>query len=212
MTVQAKQVISDGIWTNNPATVQMLGLCPLLAVSTSFASAVGLGLVTLIVLIGSNIVISLIRHFLDETTRLPAQIMVIATFVTLCDLLLQANLFDLHQRIGLFIALIVTNCALLGRAEVFASKQPVLLSGLDGLAMGTGFLIVIVVLGSVREIVGQGTLFSQMHLILGDAAPDMTLQVTSHTFLLAALPPGAFLMLALLIATKNKLSAAQLSP
>lgn len=198
-----KTLAADGLWHNNPAMVQMLGLCPLLAVSNSFVTSLGLGMVTLIVLAFSNLVISAIRTWLDDTTRLPAQIMVIATFVTLADIALQTWFFDIHQRIGLFVALIVTNCTLLGRAEAFASRQPVRLAVFDGLAMGAGFLGVILVMGAVREILGQGTLFANLHLLLGERARDWTITIADTGFLLAVLPPGAFITLGCIIALKN---------
>ncbi|MEX2326933.1 MAG: electron transport complex subunit RsxE, partial [Pseudomonadales bacterium] len=131
-----RSIASEGIWHNNPALVQLLGLCPLLAVSNTFVNSLGLGLATLAVLTASNFVISLVRGLLDDSTRLPAQIMVIATFVTLADIAMQTWFFEIHQRIGLFIALIVTNCTLLGRAEAFASRQPIRYAIFDGFMMG----------------------------------------------------------------------------
>ena len=197
----AINLAKDGLWKNNPALVQLLGLCPLLATSNSFATSLGLGLTTLIVLTLSNFTISLVRGLLDDETRLPVQILVIATFVTLADLSLQYWFFDLHQRIGLFVALIVTNCTLLGRAEAFASKNPILSSTFDGLMMGTGFLLVLLLMGTIREIVGNGTLFTNLHLLTG--THDMSIHLADSGFLLVALPPGAFLTLGCLIAAKN---------
>ena len=194
-------IVKEGLWHNNPALVQLLGLCPLLAVSSNFATSLGLGLTTLLVLVMSNLVISLIRKLLDEETRLPVQIMVIATFVTLADLLLQYAFFGLHQRIGLFVALIVTNCTLLGRAEAFASRNPVRTALLDGCMMGTGFLLILLVMGSIRELLGHGTLFANLHLLTG--LPDITIHIADSGFLLMLLPPGAFLTLGCLIALKN---------
>ncbi len=201
-----KDISRQGLWSNNPALVQMLGLCPLLAVSNSVATSLGLGVTTLVVLVLSNLVISLIRHLLDEETRLPVQIMVIATFVTMADLLLQYAFFELHQRIGLFVALIVTNCTLLGRAEAFASRNPIQNALLDGLMMGLGFLLVLLVMGSVRELLGQGTMFANLHLLTG--LPDATIHVADSGFLLLILPPGAFLTLGCLIALKNVIDGA----
>ena len=197
----AINLAKDGLWKNNPALVQLLGLCPLLATSNSFATSLGLGLTTLLVLTLSNFTISLVRGLLDDETRLPVQILVIATFVTLADLSLQYWFFDLHQRIGLFVALIVTNCTLLGRAEAFASKNPILSSTFDGLMMGTGFLLVLLLMGTIREIVGNGTLFTNLHLLTG--THDMSIHLADSGFLLVALPPGAFLTLGCLIAAKN---------
>ena len=202
----AINLAKDGLWKNNPALVQLLGLCPLLATSNSFATSLGLGLTTLIVLTLSNFTISLMRGLLDDETRLPVQILVIATFVTLADLSLQYWFFDLHQRIGLFIALIVTNCTLLGRAEAFASKNPILSSTFDGLMMGTGFLLVLLLMGAIREVAGNGTLFTNLHLLTG--TDDMSIHFTDSGFLLVALPPGAFLTLGCLIAAKNVIDGA----
>ena len=196
-------IARDGLWRNNPALVQLLGLCPLLAVSNNFAASLALGLTTLVVLIASNSTVSLFRLWLDETTRLPIQVLIIAGFVTLADLLLQYWYFELHQRIGLFVALIVTNCSLLGRAELFASRQPVMLAALDGLMTGLGFIAVLLVLGSLREMIGHGTLFAELNLLIG--GPDVMIRLSDTGFLLALLPPGAFLSLGCLIALKNYL-------
>ena len=203
------QIASEGLWRNNPALVQLLGLCPLLAVSNSFVTALGLGLVTLVVLTTSNIIISLIRNLLHDVIRLPIQIMVIATSVTLADMALQAWYFELHQRIGLFVALIVTNCTLLGRAESFASRNPIIISAVDGFMMGSGFLWVLILLGTMREVFGMGTLFNNLHLLLGPAFENVTLQFSERGFLLLVLPPGAFLSLGCLIALKNYMSGDQ---
>lgn len=202
-----KSIAADGMWHNNPALVQLLGLCPLLAVSNTFVNSLGLGLATLAVLTASNFVISIIRGLLDDSTRLPAQIMVIATFVTLADIAMQTWFFEIHQRIGLFIALIVTNCTLLGRAEAFASRQPIRYAIFDGFMMGAGFLAVILVMGSLREILGQGTLFANLHLLLGEHVTDATIRVGDTGFLLMLLPPGAFITLGCLIALKNWVAA-----
>ena len=196
-------IAKDGLWSNNPALVQLLGLCPLLAVSNTFVTALGLGLVTLLVLTAANMIISLLRNLLHDAIRLPVQILIIATLVTLADIALQSWYFELHQRIGLFVALIVTNCTLLGRAEVFASRNPLLASIVDGITMGLGFLWVLLIMGAVREILGHGTLFHNFHLLFG--TQDLTLHFTDTGFLLMVLPPGAFLTLGCLIALKNYL-------
>lgn len=203
MTVSAAQISRDGLWQNNPALVQLLGLCPLMAVSTSLATSLGLGLTTLFVLTCSNLVISAIRHLLDQETRLPVQILVIATFVTLADLGLQYWFFELHQQIGLFVALIVTNCTLLGRAEAFASRNPIATAALDGFMMGTGFLMVLLLMGGIREALGQGTLFAGFDTLTG--LPDLTVHLGDTGLLLIMLPPGAFITLGCLIALKNAL-------
>ena len=196
-------LVTEGLWRNNPSLVQMLGLCPLLAVSGSLVTSLGLGITTLLVLTASNVVISLLRNVTARETRLPSQILVIAVFVTAADIVLQAWFFELHQRIGLFIALIVTNCTLLGRAEVYASRNPVLVSAVDGFMMGMGFLWVLLAMGAVREILGHGTLFHNMHLLLGPMAENSTIEIVDSGFLLMVLPPGAFLTLGCLIALKN---------
>ena len=196
-------LVSEGLWRNHPSLVQMPGLCPLLAVSGSLVTSLGLGITTLLVLTASNVVISLLRNVTARETRLPSQILVIAVFVTAADIVLQAWFFELHQRIGLFIALIVTNCTLLGRAEVYASRNPVLVSAVDGFMMGMGFLWVLLAMGAVREILGHGTLFHNMHLLLGPMAENSTIEIADSGFLLMVLPPGAFLTLGCLIALKN---------
>lgn len=199
----ASDITLDGLWRNNPALVQLLGLCPLLAVSNTLINGVTLGCLTVFVLVSSNTVISLCQRWLDDTTRLPAQILIIATFVTLADLILQVVSFELHQRIGLFVALIVTNCVILGRAEAFARKHNFIYALLDGFWMGSGFLLVIGTLSALREALGQGTLLAGAHLIFGDGAADWTLTIAEDGMLLAALPPGAFLLFGLMIAFKN---------
>ncbi len=201
--MKTREIAVQGIWLQNPALVQLLGLCPLLAVSNTITNSLILGLTTLVVLTCSNFIISLIRNWLDESTRLPAQIIVIATFVTISDLLLQTWFFEIHQRIGLFVALIVTNCTILGRTESFASRQPVYFALIDGFMMGLGFLLVIVCMGFIREAVGQGTLFSQLHLILGGSQQDWLVRLPNDRFLLMIMPPGAFLLLGCIIASKN---------
>ena len=195
--------LQDGLWRNNPALVQLLGLCPLLAVSQQLVTALALGLVTLIVLTTSNLLISLFRRFLISDIRLPLQILVIATLVSTADLLLQAFFFELHQRIGLFVALIVTNCTILGRAELFARRNAVTASIADGFWMGFGFLWVITLLGGIREIIGRGTLFGGFDLILGPSAQSWVIEFSSTPIIIAGMAPGAFLALGCMIACKN---------
>lgn len=200
------EISGNGLWTNNPALVQLLGLCPLLAVSGTVVNALGLGLATMLVLTGSNIAVSMIRKSVSDAVRLPAFVMIIAAFTTCTELLMQAFTYELYQILGIFIPLIVTNCTILGRADAFASKQPVVPSALDGFMMGCGFLLVLVAIGAVRELLGAGTLFADMHLLFGDIAAAWQLQVFSEKykgFLVAVLPPGAFLVAGLLIALKN---------
>ncbi len=198
-------IIRDGLWNNNPALVQVLGLCPLLAVTSTVVNALGLGLATLMVLMGSNLAVSLIRNFVSESVRLPAFVMIIASFVTCAELLMQAFTYELYQILGIFIPLIVTNCAILGRADAFASKNAPGPALLDGAMMGLGFLLVLVPLGGLRELVGQGTLFADMQLLFGPAAARWVIRPFEHypDMLFMVLPPGAFMGLGLLIALKN---------
>lgn len=199
-------ITKDGLWGNNPALVQLLGLCPLLAVTATVVNALGLGFATLLVLTGSNIAVSLIRNYVPQTVRLPAFVMIIASLVTCAELLMQAYTYELYEILGIFIPLIVTNCAILGRADAFASKNPVLPSALDGFMMGLGFALVLVLLGAIREIIGQGTIFSGMDLLFGPMAADWEISVFGEgyvDFLFAVLPPGAFIGMGLLIALKN---------
>lgn len=199
------EITGDGLWHNNPALVQLLGLCPLLAVTGSVVNALGLGMATTLVLVGSNLSVSLIRNFVPDTVRLPAFVMIIASFVTCVELLSQAFTYDLYLSLGIFIPLIVTNCAILGRAEAFARQNPILPSITDGLMMGVGFTIVLLLLGAMREVIGQGTLFADMNLLLGPLAADwkITLIADYRGFLFAILPPGAFIGMGLLIALKS---------
>lgn len=204
-TKSSAEIIREGLWTNNPALVQVLGLCPLLAVTSTVVNAIGLGLATLMVLMGSNLAVSLIRNFVSESVRLPAFVMIIASFVTCAELLMQAYTYELYQILGIFIPLIVTNCAILGRADAFASKNPPLPALLDGVMMGIGFLVVLIALGAMRELVGQGTLFTDMDLLLGPMAADWGIRPLEQypDVLFMVLPPGAFVGLGLLIALKN---------
>lgn len=203
--VNYKKISMDGLWNNNPATVQILGLCPLLAVTGTVVNALGLGLATLVVLMGSNICVSLIRRYVTDAVRLPAFVMIIAAMVTVIEMLMQAFTFELYEILGIFIPLIVTNCTVLGRADAFASKNPVLPAALDGFMMGLGFLVILLILGGMRELIGQGTLFTNMQLLFGPMAADWQLQVVENYggFLFAILPPGAFVGLGLIIAGKN---------
>ena len=208
MSTDYRGLAADGLWLKNPALVQLLGLCPLLAVSTTLVNGTILGIVTLFVLTASNLLISLVKDFLDERIRLPLQIMVIATFVTCADLALQHWLFEIHQRIGLFVALIVTNCTVLARAESFASRNPIRASVVDGFMMGTGFLLVIMLLSGIREILGQGTLFQGLALvfdpqIFGITDADLVIRFNFDGLLLVILPPCAFLTFGCLLAAKN---------
>ncbi len=201
---EIRTITADGLWNKNPALVQLLGLCPLLAVTGSVVNALGLGLATMLVLTGSNLVVSLIRNQVTDVIKLPAFVMIIAGFTTCTELLMRAYTFELYQILGIFIPLIVTNCTILGRAEAFASKNPVLPSLLDGFMMSLGFGLVLLVLGAIRELIGQGTLFANMDLLFGDNAAGWKLSLfEDRGLLIAVLPPGAFLVTGFLIAGKN---------
>lgn len=187
-----KNIILNGLYNNNAIFKQMLGLCPTLAVTTSAVNALGMGLATTAVLTGSNFVISLVANFIPKNVRIPSYIVIIACFVTIIDQLMKANLYSLHKVLGIFIPLIVVNCIVLGRAESFASKNNPLYSLLDGLSVGIGFTIALLILGSVREIAGAGTFFN-MPVMLSSYNP----------LLIAILPPGAFLFLGFIFAVKQ---------
>lgn len=199
----------DGLWHNNPGLVQLLGLCPLLGVSSTTVNALGLGIATMLVLVSSNVAVSLIRSAVTDAVRLPAFVMIIAAVTTCIELLMQAYTYELFLILGIFIPLIVTNCVILGRADGFAARNPVLPAAVDGFMMGLGFALVLLVLGMLRELVGQGTLFANMHLLLGPIAADWTWVVFTNykEVLLVVLPPGAFLVMGLLIALKNVIDA-----
>jgi electron transport complex protein RnfE len=200
-----REISQDGLWSNNVALVQLLGLCPLLAVTSTVVNGIGLGIATLITLVLSNTIVSLIRGFVRNEVRLPVFVLIIASVVTMIELSMQALFYDLYLVLGIFIPLIVTNCAIIGRAEGFASRNPVGPAALDGLMMGLGFLFVLALLGALREIVGFGTLFANAELMFGEGAQTLTLEPNPDYagFLLAVLPPGAFLRLAILVAAKN---------
>jgi electron transport complex protein RnfE len=204
-----KELTWQGLWDNNPALVQLLGLCPLLAVTASVTNALGLGLATLFVLIGSNVTVSLVRSFVPQEIRIPVFVMVIATFVTVIQLLMNAYVFELYQSLGIFIPLIVTNCTIIGRAEAYASKNPWQKAAFDGLMMGVGFALVLMLLGAIREIIGNGTLFDGAELLLGDWAAQLRIELftVDYPLLLAILPPGAFIGMGFIIALKNRIDA-----
>ena len=201
---EAARIVEAGPWSANPGLVQLLGLCPLLAVSTNAVNALGLGLATLIALVASNAAVSALRALLQREVRLPAFVLIIAAIVTAIELAMHAWLPALHAVLGLFLPLIVSNCAIMARAEAFASRNPPTRAALDGFAAGLGFLGVLLVLGTLREAIGQGTLFAGAGELLG--LPALELRFADGGFLLAMLPPGAFIMLALLIALKNRIA------
>ena len=199
------KIISNGLWTNNPAFVQLLGLCPLLAVSNTVINGLGLGLATTLTLASSNMMVSMIRHWVRPEIRIPVFVLIIASTVTVIELSMNAWFHELYKILGIFIPLIVTNCAIIARAEAFASKNTIPHSFIDGLFMGLGFTAVLVTLGAMREAIGFGTLFQQAHLMFGEVARGFTITLFDdyRGYLLAILPPGAFLGLGFLIAGKN---------
>ena len=209
MSTDYRQITRDGIWNNNVVFSQLLALCPLLAVTSTATNGLGMGLATTAVLLLSGMTVSLLRFLITPEVRIPVFVLIIATIVTLVDMIMNAWLHDLHKVLGLFIPLIVTNCAILGRAEAFASKNEVTPSILDGLMMGLGFTLALVTLGAAREILGSGTLFANAALLLGDSLSFLELQLIPDYsgFLLVVLPPGGFLVLGLLLAGKRILDS-----
>jgi electron transport complex protein RnfE len=202
-----KQIIVDGLWKNNPGLVQLLGLCPLLAVTNTVINGLGLGLATILTLAASNGIISLLRNQIPDEARLPVFVMIIASIVTIIELSMNAWFHELYLILGIFIPLIVTNCAIIGRAEAFAARNSVGPALLDGLMMGLGFAAVLILLGAMRELLGQGTLFSQAYLMFGEGSRGLTITVIEdyRGFLMALLPPGAFIGLGLIVALKNSI-------
>lgn len=200
-----RQVFLDAFWHRNTGLVVLLGLCPLLAVSGTVVNAIGLGLATTLTLLCSNLAVSALRGLFRPEIRIPAYVLIIASVVTVIQLLMQAWFHDLYRVLGIFIPLIVTNCAILGRAEAFASRNPPAAAALDGLGTGLGFCFALVLLGTLREIVGHGTLFRQAGLMFGRIGESLQLTIVpDHPgFLLAMLPPGAFIGLGLLIAGRQ---------
>ncbi len=205
MSTDYRQITKDGLWNNNIVFSQLLALCPLLAVTSTATNGLGMGLATTVVLLLSGMTVSLFRYLITPEVRIPVFVLIIATIVTLVDMIMNAWLHDLHKVLGLFIPLIVTNCAILGRAEAFASKNAVTPSILDGLMMGLGFTLALVTLGSAREILGSGTLFANAALLLGDGLKFLELHLIPDYsgFLLVILPPGGFLVLGFLLAGKR---------
>jgi len=193
-----------GLWKDNPGLVQMLGLCPLLAVTTSFVNGLGLGIATLIVLAFSNVLVSASKRWIRHEIRIPIYVLIIASLVTCIELIFEAWFPSLDRSLGIFIPLIVTNCAIVARAEVFASRNTVLSSLADGIGMGAGFTMLLVAVGAIRELVGQGSILSRMDLLFG-GEPSPGLVLADGGWLLAILPPGAFFALAIAVAIKNAL-------
>jgi electron transport complex protein RnfE len=206
-----KEIIWNGVWKNNAGIVTLLGLCPLLAVSTTVVNGVGLGIATIMVMAFSNAIVSLVRQWVPGEIRIPVYILIIAVLVTIIDLAMNAYMQALYLVLGIFVPLIVVNCNVLGRAEAFASKNPVFPSIVDGFMVGLGLMLTLAVLGGMREIIGKGTLLSGIDLAFGESAKAWVITVIPdyHGFLLAILPPGAFIGLGLLIAGKNWLDQRQ---
>ena len=200
-----RELSLNGLWKNNPAIVQLLGLCPLLAVTGSVVNAMGLAAATTLVLICSNTSVSLVRNIVSDAVRLPVFVMIIAAAVTCIELLMQAFTYELYQILGIFLPLITTNCVILGRADAFACKNSVAPAAYDGFIMGAGFAVILILLGALRELIGTGALFANMDLLFGPAAASWKVVLISdyQSFLLAILPPGAFIFTGLIIACKN---------
>ncbi|VAX11240.1 Electron transport complex protein RnfE [hydrothermal vent metagenome] len=204
-------IAHEGLWKNNTAFVQLLGLCPLLAITNTMVNSLGLGIATTLTLIFSNITVSAIRHWVRPEIRIPVFVLIIASIVTVIELSMNAWFHELYMILGIFIPLIVTNCAIIARAEAFASKNTIPHAFADGLFMGLGFTFVLVLLGAMREAIGFGTLFQQIELMFGDGAKWLTVTLFDdyRGYLLAILPPGAFLGLGFLIAIKNMIDRRQ---
>ena len=208
------KITRNGLWNNNQALVALLGLCPLLAVTNNVTNAISLGIATTFVLVASNLSVSLFRNHIRKEVRIPIFVLLIASFVTVVDLIMQSFFYDMYLILGIFVPLIVTNCAILARAEAFASKNTWDRSVIDGLMMGIGFSIVLVLLGAMREILGSGTLFDQADLIFGDLGSSLKVIFFDQYqgTLIALLPPGAFIGLGLIVALKNLIDSRQIAP
>lgn len=206
---ETRDIIVNGLWKQNPGLVQLLGLCPLLAISNTVVNSLSLGLATTLVMAVASASVSLVRNLIPHEIRIPTFVLIIAVAVTVVDLLMNAYVHPLYLVLGVFIPLITTNCIVLARVETFASKRSTFNSILDAVMMGLGLTLVLVVLGALREVGGKGTLFSGLDLALGPAARDWVVTVLPdyQGFLLAILPPGAFIGLGLLIALKNGIDA-----
>lgn len=201
LTPSGQSLLLNGLWRNNPGLVQLLGLCPLLAVSNTLINGFALGLATLLTLMISNLLVSTLRHWITTEIRIPVYVLIIASTVTAIELVMRAWLTELYVVLGIFIPLIVTNCMIIGRAESFASRQPIRHTLVDGAAQGMGFLWVLSLLGGFREFVGHGTLLRDAQLMFGPNAASWTIGISDQYqgILLALLPPGAFISLGLLL-------------
>lgn len=203
------RITRDGLWDNNIVFAQILGMCPTMAVTSSATNGLGMGLATTAVLLASNAIISAVRDLISPDVRIPVYIVLIATLVTLVDVSLNAWAHDLYKVLGLYIALIVANCAVLGRAEAFAAKVGVGEAAMDGLMMGMGFTFALTLIGGIREVLGAGTLFANAHLLLGPtfAFLETTVIHDYKGYLLMILPPGGFMVLGFLLAGRRVLES-----
>lgn len=204
---QFSKIAYNGLWKQNTALAQLLGLCPLLAVSTNIVNGVMLALATILVMAMSNLAIAALRNLIPHEIRIPVFILIVAALVTVVDLLFNAQLHELYVVLGIFIPLIVTNCIVLARVEAFAAKNPPLDSTIDGIFMGFGLLWVLALLGGLRELLGNGMLFGGIDMVIPALSPIRILPESYPGFLLALLPPGAFILLGCLIAWKNWMDA-----
>jgi len=202
-----KTLAHNGLWKQNPCLVQLLGLCPLLAVTTNAVNGIMLSLATILVMAISNVAVAALRNLIPHEIRIPVFILIVASLVTVVDLLFNANLHELYLVLGIFIPLIVTNCIVLARVEAFAAKNPPLQSTLDGVFMGVGMLWTLALLGGMRELLGSGTLFGGIDMVFPSLQPIQLLPESYPGFLLALLPPGAFILLGCMIAWKNWMDA-----
>jgi electron transport complex protein RnfE len=213
---ETRKVTLNGVWKQNPGVVQILGMCPTLAMTSTVVNGVSLGLATALVMLLSGVAVASLRQYVPNELRNPVYILIIAALVTVLDLLMNAYLHGLYLVLGIFIPLITTNCIVLARAEAFASKNGVLQSGLDGLMMGMGATLVLAVLGAIREVLGKGTLFSGLDLVFGPQAASWILHIVppeyGYQFLLVILPPGAFIGFGFLVAGKTWLDKRASAP
>jgi electron transport complex protein RnfE len=198
-----RTIAGNGVWKQNTSIVQILGLCPLLAVTTNAVNGIMLSLATILVMALSNVAVASLRNFIPHEIRIPVFILIVAALVTVVDLLFNANLHELYLVLGIFIPLIVTNCIVLARVEAFAAKNPPLQSTFDGIFMGVGMLWTLALLGGMRELIGNGTLFGGIDMVFPGLQPIQLLPESYPGFLLALLPPGAFILLGCMIAWKN---------
>ena len=202
-----RTIAGNGIWKQNTSIVQILGLCPLLAVTTNAVNGIMLSLATILEMAVANVAVASLRNFIPHEIRIPVFILIVAALVTVVDLLFNANLHELYLVLGIFIPLIVTNCIVLARVEAFAAKNPPLQSTFDGIFMGVGMLWTLALLGAMRELLGSGTLFGGIDMVFPGLQPIQLLPENYPGFLLAMLPPGAFILLGCMIAAKNWLDA-----